>query len=96
MAGSTALTVGAAAERLLPSLVEAARAIKVGPTDRAAQPDMGPVITAQHRDRVLSLVASGEKEGAKVIADGRGARSRRSAGRLLSSARPSSIKCSTT
>src|SRR5882672_10643625 len=72
MAGSTALTVGLAAERLLPSLVEAARAIKVGPTDRAAQPDMGPVITSQHRDRVLSLVASGEKEGAKIIADGRG------------------------
>ncbi|MBL9210250.1 MAG: CoA-acylating methylmalonate-semialdehyde dehydrogenase [Opitutaceae bacterium] len=72
MAGSTAITVGAAAERLLPSLVEAARAIKVGPTDRPAQPDMGPVITAQHRERVLGLVASGEKEGAKVIADGRG------------------------
>ena len=73
MAGSTALTVGEAAERMLPSLVAAARAIKVGPTDRAAQPDMGPVITAQHRDRVLSLVASGEKEGAKIICDGRGA-----------------------
>jgi malonate-semialdehyde dehydrogenase (acetylating) / methylmalonate-semialdehyde dehydrogenase len=72
MAGSTAITVGTAAERLLPSLIEAARAIKVGPTDRPAQPDMGPVITAQHRDRVLSLVASGEKEGAKIIADGRG------------------------
>ena len=72
MAGSTALAVGAAAERVLPELVKAAKAIKVGPTDRAAQPDMGPVITAAHRDRVLSLVASGEKEGAKVIADGRG------------------------
>ncbi len=74
MAGSTALTVGKAADRLLPSLVEAARAIRVGPTDSAVQPDMGPVITAQHRDRVLDLVASGEKEGAKVIADGRGVR----------------------
>jgi len=72
MAGSTALTVGAAAERLLPDLVAAAKAIKVGPTDRPAQPDMGPVITAQHRDRVLGLVAGGEKEGAKVICDGRG------------------------
>jgi malonate-semialdehyde dehydrogenase (acetylating)/methylmalonate-semialdehyde dehydrogenase len=72
MAGSTAITVGKAAERVLPSLVEAARAIKVGPTDTTAQPDMGPVITAQHRDRVMSLVASGEKEGAKIIADGRG------------------------
>ena len=74
MAGSTAITVGAAADRVLPSLVEAARAIKVGPTDISAQPDMGPVITAQHRDRVMSLVASGEKEGAKIIADGRGVR----------------------
>src|ERR1700738_3777220 len=74
MAGSTAITVGAAADRLLPSLVQAARAIRVGPTDVEMQPDMGPVITAQHRDRVASLVASGEKEGAKVICDGRGAR----------------------
>src|SRR5881392_1259656 len=74
MAGSTAITVGAAADNLLPSLVQAARSIRVGPTDVEMQPDMGPVITAQHRDRVASLVASGEKEGAKVICDGRGAR----------------------
>jgi malonate-semialdehyde dehydrogenase (acetylating)/methylmalonate-semialdehyde dehydrogenase len=74
MAGSTALAVGAAGERLLPSLIEAARAIKVGPTDRAAQPDMGPVITAQHRDRVTGLISQGEREGAKVVCDGRGVR----------------------
>ena len=62
MAGSTAITVGKAADHVLPSLVEAARAIKVGPTDVKAQPDMGPVITAQHRDRVIvSLVASRRK-----------------------------------
>lgn len=71
MAGSTAITVGKAADHVLPSLVEATRAIKVGPTDAQAQPDMGPVITAQHRDRVISLLASGEKEGAKIIAGGR-------------------------
>jgi malonate-semialdehyde dehydrogenase (acetylating)/methylmalonate-semialdehyde dehydrogenase len=71
MAGSTALAVGAAAERVLPSLIDAARAIRVGPTDRTAQPDMGPVITAPHRDRVLSLLASGESEGARIVADGR-------------------------
>jgi malonate-semialdehyde dehydrogenase (acetylating)/methylmalonate-semialdehyde dehydrogenase len=35
---------------------------------------MGPVITAQHRDRVADLVTSGEKQGAKVICDGRGVR----------------------
>src|SRR3954453_17437902 len=71
MAGSAAIVVGAAAERVLPDLIKAANAIKVGPTDVEMQPDMGPVITAQHRDRVFSLVASGEKEGAKILADGR-------------------------
>ena len=71
---ATAITVGKAADRVLPSLVEAARAIKVGPTDIKSQPDMGPLITGQHRDRVANLVASGETEGAKVICDGRGLR----------------------
>lgn len=74
MAGSTAIAVGAAGDLFLPDLVKAASAIKVGPTDRPNQPDMGPVITAQHRDRVLGLVATGEKEGAKVLADGRNAK----------------------
>jgi len=74
MAGSTALTVGSAAEELMPTLIAAARAIKVGPTDRATQPDMGPVISAQHRDRVAGLVASGEQDGAKVVCDGRSVR----------------------
>jgi malonate-semialdehyde dehydrogenase (acetylating)/methylmalonate-semialdehyde dehydrogenase len=72
MAGSTAVPVGKAADLLLPKLIETARAMKVGPTDRAAQPDMGPVITAQHRERVLGLVGTGEQEGAKVVCDGRG------------------------
>lgn len=72
MAGSTAVVVGGAAEKLLPSLAEAARKIKVGRTDQPSiQPDMGPVITAQHRERVLSLVASAEHEGATLLTDGR-------------------------
>jgi malonate-semialdehyde dehydrogenase (acetylating)/methylmalonate-semialdehyde dehydrogenase len=75
MAGSTALTVGKAADNVLPELVAAAKAIRVGRTDLpGAQPDMGPLITAAHRDRVQSLIASGEAQGAKVIADGRGVR----------------------
>src|SRR5215467_12438098 len=50
MAGSTAVVVGTAAKSVLPALVEATRRIKVGPTDRETQPDMGAVITRQHRD----------------------------------------------
>lgn len=72
MAGSTAVVVGAAEKTVLPTLIEATRRIKVGPTDRDPQPDMGAVITRQHRDRVLQLIDSGVKEGAKVPADGRG------------------------
>src|SRR5882724_10721254 len=52
MAGSTAVVVGAAEKTILPTLVEATRRIKVGPTDRDAQPDMGALITKQHADRV--------------------------------------------
>ncbi len=72
MAASTAVVIGEAAKNILPSLVEAARAIKVGPTDREPQPQMGPLITRQHRDRVAQLIETGAKEGAKIATDGRG------------------------
>jgi malonate-semialdehyde dehydrogenase (acetylating)/methylmalonate-semialdehyde dehydrogenase len=72
MAGSTAVVVGGAEKTILPTLVEATRRIKVGPTDREAQPDMGPVITRQHCERVQELISTGEQQGAKVLADGRG------------------------
>ena len=71
MASSTAVVVGNAAKDALASLVRAAKGIRVGPTDREAQPDMGPLITREHRDRVAQLIGSGATEGAKVLADGR-------------------------
>jgi malonate-semialdehyde dehydrogenase (acetylating)/methylmalonate-semialdehyde dehydrogenase len=74
MAASTAVIVGDAAKSVLPSLVEAARAIKVGPTDREPQPHMGPVITRQHRDRVAGLIETGATEGVKIAVDGRSAK----------------------
>ena len=72
MAGSTAVVIGGAAKTFLPPLIDAARAIKVGPTDVPSQPQMGPVITAQHRDRVQELIEIGVQGGASVAADGRG------------------------
>src|SRR5205814_6523814 len=66
------VVIGDASKSFLPSLVEAARAIKVGRTDIDAQPNMGPVITRQHKDRVMQLIEAGVKEGAKIPADGRG------------------------
>jgi malonate-semialdehyde dehydrogenase (acetylating) / methylmalonate-semialdehyde dehydrogenase len=74
MAAATAVVIGDAAQRILPSLVEAARALQVGPTDREPQPQMGPLITREHRDRVAQLIDTGAKEGARVAVDGRGVR----------------------
>ncbi|HEY5078539.1 MAG TPA: CoA-acylating methylmalonate-semialdehyde dehydrogenase [Opitutaceae bacterium] len=75
MAGSTAIAVGRAADEMMPQLIDAARGIKVGRTDTTmSQPDMGPLITAAHRERVAGLVDGGEREGAKVACDGRGVR----------------------
>jgi malonate-semialdehyde dehydrogenase (acetylating)/methylmalonate-semialdehyde dehydrogenase len=74
MAGSTAVVIGDAAKTVLPALVAAARAIKVGRTDCDPQPQMGPVITRQHKDRVAELIEIGSKEGAKIAADGRAVR----------------------
>jgi malonate-semialdehyde dehydrogenase (acetylating)/methylmalonate-semialdehyde dehydrogenase len=74
MSGSTAIAVGKAAHAIVPQLVDAARSIKIGRTDTPmSQPDMGPLVTAAHRDRVRGLVESGEKEGATIACDGRGA-----------------------
>jgi malonate-semialdehyde dehydrogenase (acetylating)/methylmalonate-semialdehyde dehydrogenase len=71
MASSTAVVVGSAAKEALPSLAHAAKSIRVGPTDREPQPDMGPLITRQHRDRVAQLIGTGAAEGAKILVDGR-------------------------
>jgi malonate-semialdehyde dehydrogenase (acetylating)/methylmalonate-semialdehyde dehydrogenase len=71
MAGSTAVMIGDATQKVLPAIVQAARAIEVGPTDREVQPHMGPVISRQHRERVERLIEVGVKEGAKVAVDGR-------------------------
>lgn len=71
MAGSTAIVIGDAAKKVLPPLVDAAKSIKVGRTDVESQPNMGPVITRQHRDRIAQLIETGAKEGARIAADGR-------------------------
>ncbi len=71
MASSTALLVSDAGKSVLPSLRQAVTSLKVGPTDRDPQPDVGPLITREHRTRVAELIESGANEGAKIVADGR-------------------------
>ncbi|MGE3165669.1 MAG: CoA-acylating methylmalonate-semialdehyde dehydrogenase [Planctomycetota bacterium] len=71
MAASTAVVVGAAQRSFLPPLTEAARAIRVGPTDRDSTAQMGAVISDEHRRRVAGLIDDGIAEGARAAVDGR-------------------------
>lgn len=76
MAGSTAITVGKAADVFIPSMADAARSLTVGATDRDPKAKMGPVISPQHLNRLTELITKGESEGAKITVDGRGVRAK--------------------
>ncbi len=71
MAISVAVPVtDAVADALVAKLTERVRALKIGPgTDPAA--DMGPLVTAIHRDKVRGYIDLGVAEGAELIVDGR-------------------------
>jgi malonate-semialdehyde dehydrogenase (acetylating)/methylmalonate-semialdehyde dehydrogenase len=71
MAISVAVVVGERADVLVEKLVARARELRVGPgTDAASQ--MGPLISAAHRERVVGYIESGLTEGAELVLDGRG------------------------
>ena len=70
LAGSVVVPVGEVYEPLRVSLVEAASRVKVGyGLDESV--DMGPVISARHRERVLAYIQRGVEEKADIIFDGR-------------------------
>jgi malonate-semialdehyde dehydrogenase (acetylating)/methylmalonate-semialdehyde dehydrogenase len=73
MAISAVVAVGAAADPLVELLKRKAEAIVVGPGEKEGV-DMGPLVTAQHRDRVAGYIEAGLKEGARLVVDGRGCR----------------------
>jgi malonate-semialdehyde dehydrogenase (acetylating) / methylmalonate-semialdehyde dehydrogenase len=75
LAGSVAVAVGQAADRLLAPLKDAASKMVVGPGDQAGV-QVGPLIRADHRDRVAAYVDRGVAEGAELVVDGRGEMSR--------------------
>ncbi|MCJ8285205.1 CoA-acylating methylmalonate-semialdehyde dehydrogenase [Halomonas sp.] len=71
MAISVAVCVGDdTADRLIEAMGPKIAALKIGPgTDRGL--DMGALVTAQHRDKVLGYIEKGVQEGATLVADGR-------------------------
>jgi malonate-semialdehyde dehydrogenase (acetylating)/methylmalonate-semialdehyde dehydrogenase len=70
MAISVLVTVGDAADSLMPKVVDRLEKIKVAPGDEEGA-EMGPLVTAAHRDRVVGYIDKGVEEGATLVADGR-------------------------
>ena len=70
MAISAAIAVGGAADELVAAVSEKALATKVGP-GRDPESEMGPVITAAARDRIVGLIGTGAEQGAELAVDGR-------------------------
>jgi malonate-semialdehyde dehydrogenase (acetylating) / methylmalonate-semialdehyde dehydrogenase len=69
MAISVVVAVGGVADPLVDAIAARIPDVVVGPGDDPASM-MGPLITAEHRDRVRSYVERAADEGARVVADG--------------------------
>ncbi|WP_288481043.1 CoA-acylating methylmalonate-semialdehyde dehydrogenase [uncultured Deinococcus sp.] len=70
MAISVVVAVGGVGDRLVEAIQARIPAVKVGPGDVAGN-EMGPLISGEHRDRVVGYVAGAEAEGATLLVDGR-------------------------
>jgi malonate-semialdehyde dehydrogenase (acetylating)/methylmalonate-semialdehyde dehydrogenase len=70
MAVSVLVAVGGAADKLRPKLEERMAKLTTGPGTHPSS-EMGPVVTADSRDRILDYVAQGEAAGAELVVDGR-------------------------
>ncbi|MEN9293111.1 MAG: hypothetical protein RL288_907 [Actinomycetota bacterium] len=69
MAISALVAVEPIADALIAKISERMSGLKTG--DGTAGSDMGPLVTAVHRDKVASYVDAGVHEGAKLVVDGR-------------------------
>ncbi len=71
MAISVAVLVGDVGDKIVPRLAERAKALKIK-NGMALDAELGPVITAQAKERIEGYIEHGVKEGAKLVVDGRG------------------------
>ncbi len=73
LANSLAISVGSARDTFTEAIAEAASSRRVGyGLDDGVE--MGPVITSESRSRIERLIGEAEREGARVLVDGRGRR----------------------
>ena len=72
MAISVAVCVGqAVADKLVSDLTTEISAMKIGAGVGADEPNMGPLVTREHADKVLGYIDHGISEGASLVVDGR-------------------------
>lgn len=74
MAISVVLAVEPVADELIAKISERIAGLRIGngAGGEAGEPDMGPLITGAHRDKVSSYVDIAEQDGARIVVDGRG------------------------
>ncbi|MGH8151357.1 MAG: CoA-acylating methylmalonate-semialdehyde dehydrogenase [Rhodanobacteraceae bacterium] len=70
MAQAVVLAVEPVANTLIPKIQERIARLRVGAG--RTDPDMGPLVTAAHRDRVRAYIDIAEQDGADIVVDGRG------------------------
>ena len=69
MAQSVVLAIEPVADELIAKIKERIGKLEVG--DGRNNPDMGPLITSEHRERVRSYIQIAEEDGADIVVDGR-------------------------
>jgi malonate-semialdehyde dehydrogenase (acetylating)/methylmalonate-semialdehyde dehydrogenase len=73
MAISVAIAVGDTGDRLVDALTQRIGKLEVN-DGTAPRADMGPLVTAEHRDKVRAYIDDGVRAGATLVVDGRGLR----------------------
>jgi malonate-semialdehyde dehydrogenase (acetylating)/methylmalonate-semialdehyde dehydrogenase len=72
MAISVAVPVGEeTADKLIEKLIPRIENLKVGPYTAGDDVDLGPVVTAAAKERILGLINSGVEQGATLVVDNR-------------------------
>ena len=70
MAISVVVAVEPVADELIAKVTERMATLRIGDGRRGC--DMGPLVTRQHRDKVVSYLDAGVEQGATLVVDGRG------------------------
>ena len=74
MAISVVLAIEPVADKLIEKVTERISKLRIGdgtPTDTHKEPDMGPIVSEVHRDKIASYIQIAHDDGADVLVDGR-------------------------